>query len=148
MSCVATPVRFRLRLRSGAAMAAFSRWIRSAGNAGLVRMSSQILSASSTWRMWIESEVGETVPARNSIRSLIWSAVIVVVPPERITEPVRFCSPSLSAGSRNERAPPPPPPPGRWGAKTYSSSMPRRPPPPPPPPATGVSSVASNQGIS
>ena len=73
--------------------------------------------------MWIESEVGDTLPARNSIRSLTWSAVIDVVPPDRITEPQRFCRPSLSAGPRNERAPPPPP-------------------------ATGVSSVASNQGIS
>ena len=112
-SCVATPVRFRLRFLSGAAIAAFSRWMRSAGKAGLVRMSSQILSPSSTCRMWIESEVGDTLPARNSIRSLIWSAVIDVVPPDRMTEPQRFCSPSLSAGSRNERGPPPPPPPGR-----------------------------------
>jgi hypothetical protein len=60
--------------------------------------------------MWIESEVGDTLPARMSICSLIWSAVIVVVPPERITEPHRFWMPSLSFGSRNEREPPPPPP--------------------------------------
>ena len=61
--------------------------------------------------MWIDADVGDTLPARNSIRSLIWSAVIDVVPPERITEPQIAWMPSLSFGSRNERAPPPPPPP-------------------------------------
>jgi len=57
--------------RSGATIDCLSRRMRSSGNAGFDSMSNQIFSPSSTCRMWIESEVGDTLPARKSMRSLI-----------------------------------------------------------------------------